>query len=245
MYIIAELHPMYGAFKQIQKDNYPFKHAFESYLFSMSQLGMDLQLPVDALVGFLEDSLIEGRLPDIPQGETPIKFKFTIDQPLIEQYFDSTFGRQAKPLTHKRSILLIIRMTLRLSEVYGTSLARLTTRIERLRMECMEQKSGDPAKRPMDTTTFYTPDQEHKEAKAQPIKSSRGNCVKISPATVPVTSKTDSVVPPSASEATSNVSSSTVLKRLERLTEEGEKLLSKEDDPPVVETNPALLDFFG
>lgn len=244
MYIIAELHPMYGAFKQIQTDNYPFKHAFTAYLLSISRLGMERKLPVDQLVGFLEDSLIEGRLPDIPHGETPIKFKFTIDQPLVEQYFDSTFGYQEKPLTHKRSILLLIRMTLRLSEVYGTSLARLTARIERLRRETMEA----------DVTACEVPESnpEPTPSTTKPVKQVRGKRVKISPERLSVDNsveKVDNSVEtvdnqPKPSEEPS-VTSSNMLERLERLTKEGEKLLNKEEDSPIVETNPALSDFFG
>lgn len=237
MYIIAELHPMYGAFKQIQTDNYPFKHAFTSYLLSISRLGMEQKLPVDQLVGFLEDSLIEGRLPDIPHGETPIKFKFTIDQPLIEQYFDSTFGYQEKPLTHKRSILLLIRMTLRLSEVYGTSLARLTARIERLRRETMEA----------DVTACEVPESnpEPTPSTTKPVKQVRGKRVKISPERLSVDNSVETVDnQPKPSEEPS-VTSSNMLERLERLTKEGEKLLNKEEDSPIVETNPALSDFFG
>jgi hypothetical protein len=225
MYIIAELHPMYGAFKQIQQDNYPFKRAFESYLVSISQLGMTLKLPVDLLVGVIEDSLIEGRLPNIPYGDEAIKFKFTIDQPVVETYFDSTFGRMEKPLKHKRSILLLIRMTLRLSEVYGTSLSRLTARIERLRKELSEESAEEPV---------FTP----KPATPKPISGRR---VKLEPAIV------DNVVDTVDNKEDEHTdTSSSVLKRLEKLTEEGDRLLHpEEEEPPVVETNPALADFFG
>lgn len=251
MYIIAELHPMYGAFKQIQKDNYPFIHTFTSYLLSISQLGMERQLPVDALVGFIEDSLIEGRLPDIPNGDSPIKFKFSIDQPLIQEYFDSTFGYREKPWSHKRSLLLIIRMTLRLSEVYGTSLARLTTRIQRLLQEPAPVLTAS-----VSTTRPRRKKQQTSEDQVLPpttsAKPASGNRVKLSPDLLPsnespaepvVSKPAQDVAPKEVEESTA--SSSTVLKRLERLTEEGEKLLQREEELPVVETNPALSDFFG
>lgn len=231
MYIIAELHPMYGAFKQIQQDNYPFKRAFESYLVSVSQLGMALKLPVDLLVGVIEDSLIEGRLPNIPYGDEAIKFKFTIDQPVVETYFDSTFGRMEKPLKHKRSILLLIRMTLRLSEVYGTSLSRLTARIERLRRELSEEQMEEPV---------FTP----KPATPKPVSGGR---VKLEPKKLGPTVVDNTVDNVDNQMEEQTDTSSSVLKRLAKLTEEGDRLLhpETEEEPPVVETNPALADFFG
>lgn len=130
MYIIAKLPALYGRFHQLQEENYPFRRAFETYLETISRLGLTLSEGPERLIGMIENSLFEGdRLPDIPEGDQPIQFRFSIDNPVIEEYFGQS------DLTNKMIVTLIIRMTLRLSEKYGNSLSRLTLLIEELMPE--------------------------------------------------------------------------------------------------------------
>ena len=118
MYIIAKLPALYGRFHQLQEENYPFRRAFETYLETISRLGLTLSEGPERLIGMIENSLFEGdRLPDIPEGDQPIQFRFSIDNPVIEEYFGQS------DLTNKMIVTLIIRMTLRLSEKYGNSLS--------------------------------------------------------------------------------------------------------------------------
>ena len=127
MYISANLPPLYGRFNQLKEENYPFKHSFVSYLEAISRLGFSKDLEIDKVVGLIENSLLKGkRLPDIPRGDEAVKFRFTTENPTIIKYFEKN------ELSNKTAILLIVRMTLRLSEVFGTSLFRLTELIEEL-----------------------------------------------------------------------------------------------------------------
>lgn len=205
MYIAANLPPFYGQFKKIQRDNYPFSVTFVSYLEAIARLGLELKMDVDLLVGVIEDSLLkEDRLPDIPEGNEPVKFRFSTDSKIIQEYFDGS------SLTNKKIILLIIRTTLRLSERFGTSLARLTRMVAGLGTE----------------ETVIEPIKREPKPKVRLVKQ-------------PV--KEREIEPETASEPEEE---NDVLKRLEALTEKGDKLLSEgEAGETVVTTNPFLNDF--
>lgn len=160
MYIIAKLPALYGRFHQLQEENYPFRRAFETYLETISRLGLTLSEGPERLIGMIENSLFKGdRLPDIPEGDQPIQFRFSIDNPVIEEYFGQS------DLTNKMIVTLIIRMTLRLSEKYGNSLSRLTLLIEELMPE-EEQAEERPKVRIAKPKQTEVP-----KAKRKPIQS--------------------------------------------------------------------------
>lgn len=127
MYIAANLPAFYGQFNQIQKDNYPFRKAFGKYLEAFARLGLALGLDADMLTGAIEDKLFEGRrLPDMEEGTEPVKFRFPLENGAVDEYFKSS------ELTNKAIILHVIRLTVRLSAEFGTSLPRLTRMLEKL-----------------------------------------------------------------------------------------------------------------
>lgn len=161
MYIIAKLPALYGRFHQLQEENYPFRRAFETYLETISRLGLTLSEGPERLIGMIENSLFEGdRLPDIPEGDQPIQFRFSIDNPVIEEYFGQS------DLTNKMIVTLIIRMTLRLSEKYGNSLSRLTLLIEELMPE-EEQAEERPKVRIAKPKQTEVPKVEHKPIQSE------------------------------------------------------------------------------
>lgn len=161
MYIIAKLPALYGRFHQLQEENYPFRRAFETYLETISRLGLTLSEGPERLIGMIENSLFEGdRLPDIPEGDQPIQFRFSIDNPVIEEYFGQS------DLTNKMIVTLIIRMTLRLSEKYGNSLSRLTLLIEELMPE-EEQAEERPKVRITKPKQTEVPKVEHKPIQSE------------------------------------------------------------------------------
>lgn len=161
MYIIAKLPALYGRFHQLQEENYPFRRAFETYLETISRLGLTLSEGPERLIGIIENSLFEGdRLPDIPEGDQPIQFRFSIDNPVIEEYFGQS------DLTNKMIVTLIIRMTLRLSEKYGNSLSRLTLLIEELMPE-EEQAEERPKVRIAKPRQTEVPKVEHKPIQSE------------------------------------------------------------------------------
>lgn len=127
MYIAANLPALYGQFNEIQKDNYPFRKMFGEYLETFSRLGIAMGMDAGKLVGAIEDMLFEGRrLPDMERGTEPVKFRFPLENESVETYFKSN------NMSNKAIILLVIRLTIRLSAEYGTSLPRLTHMLEKL-----------------------------------------------------------------------------------------------------------------
>ena len=130
MYIVAKLPASYGRFHQLQEENYPFRRAFERYLEAIAALGLALDADPETTIGIIENALFPGeRLPDLPEGGAPVQFRFSVDNPTIQKFFQST------DLTNKTIVTLVIRMTLRLSLKYGNSLSRLTLLIEGLTAE--------------------------------------------------------------------------------------------------------------
>lgn len=127
MYIAGRLPNEYGAFKQIQRENYPFNHTFETYLSTLSQIGLDYQFNIDELVGFIEDGIYKDAcVSDIPIGDEPIEFRLKTNNPVIMSYY------QSQNISNRHVTLLLIRMTLRLSVVCGNSLSRITYKAKAL-----------------------------------------------------------------------------------------------------------------
>lgn len=233
MYISANLPPLYGRFNQLKEENYPFKHSFVSYLEAISRLGFSKDLEIDKVVGLIENSLLKGkRLPDIPRGDEAVKFRFTTENPTVIKYFEKN------ELSNKTAILLIVRMTLRLSEVFGTSLFRLTELIEELNDTGDEEFEEQIIEESMPIRIKKKP-VPYKEPVEEPVQEPVKEPIKE-----PVQDEVQDVEPEESPKPEVDVVS-----RLEALVERGEELLQDSDnegeteDVPV-ETNPLLADFF-
>lgn len=221
MNLTAKLAPLYGGFHEIQTANYPFNHTFVEYVDAIAVLGMEKQLSPDCLIGFIEDGLLgDDQLPDILQGNETVKFRIRTENPNICAYFESS------PLTNKYITLAIIRMTLRLANRFGTSLARLTYRIHAL---------SDPSTQVVETPKIKVTPRSKPVALPKPANDVpvTPTTVKTEPAIVEMVPVVEEVVPPEK-----------ILKGLEALVAKGDELLTEEPDRPVVATNPALSDFF-
>lgn len=127
MYISANLPKMYGAFSKVQDGNYPFNRHFTRYLETVATLGLEEDLQIEDLVGFIEDALMgDDRLPDIPKGNQEVAFRYSVKSESITQYY------KQQELTNKDVTLMIVQMTLRLSAKFGTSLPRLIRKLEQI-----------------------------------------------------------------------------------------------------------------
>lgn len=135
MYISIKLPPEFGSFNKLQAENYPFNALFTEYLAAISRLGMEKGMDVGELVGWIEDTVFEGRrLPDVPEGGEAVNIRYRTDDKDVAAYIGGSGS------TNRMAVMWIARMTLRLSEEYGTSLFRLTRVIKDL--------SGAPEKVP-------------------------------------------------------------------------------------------------
>lgn len=211
MYIIANLPAMYGRFQQIKKENYPFKRSFGQYLEALSRLGLALEAEPDRLSGIVEDALFPGeRVPDLPEGDGEVNFRFELENPVIEEYFHSI------ETTNKHAVMQFIRLALRLSERYGTSLSRLTLLIERLQPEDVDYSVETVDNLPPIRIVKRVP-------KSRNLEPGHTRETATGPKPEP----------------------SSVLDRLAALTKKGDQLLYEGEDKgaPVVQTNPALGDF--
>ena len=206
---------MYGQFNKIRRDNYPFRGTFERYLETIANLGLSLGMDADLLVGVIEDALLgDMRLPDIPEGNEAVKFRITTENKTIMEYFENS------ELTNKMIVMLVIRMTLRLSERFGTSISRLTKLVSEIPVTGKREPLPEPVKlKPVSETVV------------RPVSEPKLKPAKITPE------------PEQEKEPESDM-----LKRLQDLTEKGDKLLKGEtldgDSETVVTTNPFLNDFF-
>jgi len=125
LYISASLPERYGVFNDIRKDNFPFNQTFSKYVELIAQIGINHKMSIVEVIGYIEDGLMgDERLPDIPEGDEPVQFRFKTDSDIIEQFY------KAQEMTNRQVTMLIIMMTLRLSNRYGTSLHRIYSRIE-------------------------------------------------------------------------------------------------------------------
>ena len=88
MYVSANLPSLYGQFNEMKESNYPFRTAFTKYLRALSKAGLMLGADMDAVTGWVEDRVFKGRrVPDIPKGIGPVKFRFQADDAIVEEYF--------------------------------------------------------------------------------------------------------------------------------------------------------------
>lgn len=178
MYIACQLPKEYGAFKQIQKENYPFNHTFETYLHAIAQLGLDTGLPIDELVGFIEDSIYQDKrvanIPASPAKSDITAFRMKTCDPVITAYY------QKQDIVNRHVTLLLIRMTLRLSDVCGMSLSRLTYRIKSLKdvSSSVSAPIAKVAKTPKTNTTKHTVQNKEQEEKKKLVAQKLESLVK-------------------------------------------------------------------
>lgn len=213
VYIACQLPEEYGAFRQIQKENYPFNHTFEAYLNAVAQLGLNKGLMIDDLVGFIEDGIYQDKrvsdIPLSPKKSKTITFRMKTYDPVITDYY------QQQELVNRHVTLLLIRMTLRLSSVCGMSLSRLTYKVKTL----------------MDTS-------QHIES--IPVKTTISKN-KVTDA--PKANDTANTIKTAAKKAEQEKKKQEVAQRLESLVKKGDEALKQEEQSITVNANPMLAGF--
>lgn len=236
MYISIKLPPAFGSFNQLRRENYPFNNLFTSYLAAVSQLGLNLKMDVEELVGYIEDRVFEGqRLPDVPKGTEPVNIRYKINVPedadenhpgnVVQRYIEGSV------LTNRMAVMYIARMTLRMSVAYGTSLFRLTRLITDLSNEKVVSKTKSEPKKQESVQT--RPKKEAKTSMPMPKVSTKAESKQE---IIPETSVTPS---PSAEAEKARAAVSALAGLAAQVTEPEET--NEESD--IVETNPALKAF--
>lgn len=235
MYISIKLPPSFGSFNKLRKENYPFNNLFTSYLAAISRLGLSLQMDVDELVGYIEDRVFDGkRVPDIPDGNEPVNVRYKTEDPDVVKYISDS------SLTNRMAVMYIARMTLRLSEAYGTSLLRLTKLINDMSSAKVREPKKEAAKLKEQSVQKSKPVQktEIKESEQVPeMPMPRISSKAPEKLAVPVIPEHQSPAAKSAEAAKA------ALNALNTVIEEAEQSDTDTNDGPIVETNPFLQNF--
>lgn len=142
MILEVSLPGAFGRFNTIKRDNFPFGTFFEETVAAICRKGLEWGVSAPVLTGELEDILMgDNPLPDIPDGgEQPVHWRQKTERPEILAYF------KASDLSNRQTLLLFVRLLIRLSVSLGTSLPRMTKRIEAL-ANPFEEK--EPAEAPV------------------------------------------------------------------------------------------------
>lgn len=130
MYIQANLPEDYGAFKTIQRQNFPFNKSFEHFIITLSNLQDALGYDIYDTIGFVESNLVFiGVEPRKDNTKMCTSFRFkTFDSTIINFY-------EKSPLNNKLTTILICRLIISLSEVYNTSLNNMSYLLRKLQSE--------------------------------------------------------------------------------------------------------------
>lgn len=130
MYIQANLPEDYGAFKAIQRQNFPFNKSFEHFIITLSNLQDVLGYDIYDTIGFVESNLVFiGVEPRKDNTKMCTSFRFkTFDSTIINFY-------EKSPLNNKLTTILICRLIISLSEVYNTSLNNMSYLLRKLQSE--------------------------------------------------------------------------------------------------------------
>lgn len=130
MYIQANLPEDYGAFKAIQRQNFPFNKSFEHFIITLSNLQDALGYDIYDTIGFVESNLVFiGVEPRKDNTKMCTSFRFkTFDSTIINFY-------EKSPLNNKLTTILICRLIISLSEVYNTSLNNMSYLLRKLQSE--------------------------------------------------------------------------------------------------------------
>ena len=224
MYISIKLPPEFGSFNKLQAENYPFNALFTEYLAAISRLGMEKGMDVGELVGWIEDTVFEGRrLPDVPEGGEAVNIRYRTDDKDVAAYIGGGGS------TNRMAVMWIARMTLRLSEEYGTSLFRLTRVIKDL---SGATEKAPARKEPKKRAERAVQDVSEEKGPVLPRVSSKGQ-KQEEPGPQPERQEENK----SASAMDSARAAMEALGELDRLTGQAE------EEGSVVATNPALAQF--
>lgn len=263
MDISASLPERYGVFETIRQDNYPFNHTFTEYIELIARIGLHHNLSIVNTIGFIEDGIMQDdRLPDIPEGDEPVQFRIKVYNDTIQEFYE------AQDMPNRQITFLIIVMTLRLSERYGTSLYRIYAKIEeigaltgrRKRRRHTEDAEEQPLiktkkRQPAETKPKPEPKQEEPEPAGEPeqekpqedvadqmeqLASRAEKLMQKKKAMDEQQTKQEQPEEESAEEVEEQENQEEV----ETSSEEQESQ-EEADDEPVVTTNPALADFFA
>jgi len=249
LYISASLPERYGVFNDIRKDNFPFNQTFSKYVELIAQIGINHKMSIVEVIGYIEDGLMgDERLPDIPEGDEPVQFRFKTDSDIIEQFY------KAQEMTNRQVTMLIIMMTLRLSNRYGTSLHRIYSRIEAVSGFSKQKKRAiHRADRHVQTEPVVEKPkptvQIKKKKRVVPKEDVMNEEIDQEEDVVETEPEEETVQKDIAQDEVTQEElppTDDLLARMERLANKGQQLLGKKDehDDVVVETNPALGDFF-
>ena len=245
MYISANLPERYGVFNTIRKDNFPFNQTFSQYVELIAQIGIYHKMNIVEVIGYIEDGIMgDERLPDIPEGNETVQFRFKTDSDVIEQFY------KAQELTNRQVTMLIIMMTLRLSNRYGTSLHRIYSRIEAVSGFSKQKKRAIHTDRRVQVEPVVEKPKPNVQIKKKKRVVPKEDVENDEPEedVVETEPKEDVEETEPKEEAVQEESppADDIVARMERLTKQGQQLLGKKDehDDVVVETNPALGDFF-
>lgn len=243
IYIYASLPKSYGSFQQIQEDNYPFNRIFHNYIRRIVTIGVNNDLDIFSLIGYIEHGLSgDERLPDTPEGDKAVRFRFSIEDEMIENYY------REQELSNKVITQMIVRMTIRLAGKYGTSLTRLATMIDQIDEPLVNYDSK--------TSPRAT---EEKAPEETPAKTKKQKRMKKQRPSIRITEKEEAVVEKeeAVAEKAEAVAETEKLKaKLEELQRKQDQLTNDEDEADdnddnegdegnVVLTNPHLSEFFG
>lgn len=243
MYISIKLPAAFGSFNQIRKENYPFNSSFTEFLDAVCTLGIMKCMEVGELVGWIEDRVFDGqRLPDVPEDESggAVSIRYKIDNnrhPNIVKYISG-----GKDTTNRMAVMYIARMVLRMSVTYGTSLFRL----KRVIMDLMNEKPAKKQKSVREEEPAKAPAPKPKKAKEEAPEED------AAPALPRVSSKAASIQEEAPGDAPAKepekapeaAASSGVMESAEAAKAALAELEQLAADAPVVQTNPALSDFY-
>ena len=130
LYLQANLPEDYGAFKAIQRQNFPFNKSFEHFISTLNELQDVLGYDTYDTIGFVEANLLSaGQIRHKDDTKTCVKFRFKATEPAVVAFY------QKSPLMNKHTTILICRLVISLSEVYSPSLNNMSYLVRKLQSE--------------------------------------------------------------------------------------------------------------
>lgn len=130
MYLQANLPDDYGAFKAIQRQNFPFNKSFEHFISTLNELQDTLGYDTYDTIGFVEANLLSaGQTRHKDTTKACVKFRFKATEPAVIAFY------QKSPLMNKHTTILLCRLVISLSEVYSPSLNNMSYLVRKLQSE--------------------------------------------------------------------------------------------------------------
>lgn len=143
LYLQANLPDDYGAFKAIQRQNFPFNKSFEHFISTLNELQDTLGYDTYDTIGFVEANLLSAsqtRHKDTTKA--CVKFRFKATEPAVVAFY------QKSPLMNKHTTILICRLVISLSEVYSPSLNNMSYLVRKLQSE-LQNPNLQPVAQPV------------------------------------------------------------------------------------------------